>query len=106
MGPEQTNGQKEKMIKKIKVEQLKSGMFVHDFNCSWLDHPFLTNSIKINDEQVVQKIIDSNRTGPQTSISQQMESESWDAKVEELSRIVMALEAVGGERIIWNGPPP
>lgn len=46
------------MIKKIKVEQLKSGMFVHDFNCSWLDHPFLTNSIKINDEQVVQKIID------------------------------------------------
>jgi hypothetical protein len=43
------------MIKKIKVEQLKRGMFVHDFNCSWLNHPFLTNAIKINDEQIVQK---------------------------------------------------
>ncbi len=46
------------MIKKIKVEQLKSGMFVHDFNCSWFDHPFLTNAMKIDDEQIIQKVID------------------------------------------------
>ena len=46
------------MIKKIKAEQLKCGMFVHDFNCSWLNHPFLTNAMKINDEQIVQKVID------------------------------------------------
>jgi putative nucleotidyltransferase with HDIG domain len=46
------------MIKKIKIDQLKPGMFVHNFNCSWLDHPFLTNTMKINDDQIVQKIID------------------------------------------------
>ena len=46
------------MIKKIKAEQLKCGMFVHDFNSSWLSHPFLTNAMKINDEQIVQKVID------------------------------------------------
>jgi putative nucleotidyltransferase with HDIG domain len=46
------------MIKKIKAEQLKRGMFVHDFNCSWLNHPFITNSMKIDDDQTIQKVID------------------------------------------------
>jgi HD-GYP domain-containing protein (c-di-GMP phosphodiesterase class II) len=46
------------MIKKIKVEQLQQGMFIHDFNCGWLNHPFLTNSMKINDEQIIQKVKD------------------------------------------------
>jgi glycosyltransferase involved in cell wall biosynthesis len=38
-------------------------------------------------------IIRSGNTGPQRSISLQMERESWDHKVEELSRIVMELAA-------------
>jgi glycosyltransferase involved in cell wall biosynthesis len=42
---------------------------------------------------VIQGIIDSGHTGPQLSISQQMDSESWDAKVEELSHIVTRLAA-------------
>jgi len=46
------------MIKKIKVEQLKQGMFIHDFNCGWLNHPFLTNSMKVSDEQIIQKVRD------------------------------------------------
>ncbi|MBI5099640.1 MAG: HD-GYP domain-containing protein [Nitrospirae bacterium] len=46
------------MIKKIKVEQLKQGMFIHDFNCGWMNHPFLTNSMKIHDEQSIKKAID------------------------------------------------
>lgn len=44
------------MIKKIKVEQLDPGMFVADFNCGWLDHPFLTNSAFIKDAHTIQKI--------------------------------------------------
>ena len=36
----------------------------------------------------LERIIDSGRTGPQLAISKQMDAESWDAKVEELSRIV------------------
>jgi HD-GYP domain-containing protein (c-di-GMP phosphodiesterase class II) len=46
------------MIKKIKVEQLKQGMYIHDFNCGWLNHPFLTNSMKINDEHIIKKVLD------------------------------------------------
>ena len=46
------------MIKKIKVEQLKQGMYIHDFNCGWLNHPFLANSMKINDDQIIKKVLD------------------------------------------------
>lgn len=35
----------------------------------------------------IQRIVDSRQTGPQMSISLQMDSESWDSKVEELSGI-------------------
>lgn len=47
------------MIKKIKTEELKVGMYVHDFNCGWLRHPFLTNSAKIRDDKAIEKIIDA-----------------------------------------------
>lgn len=45
------------MIKRIGVDQLKPGMYVHDLNCGWLDHPFLTNHLKVHDEATVRKII-------------------------------------------------
>ena len=47
------------MIKKIKVDQLKPGMYVHDFNCSWMQHPFFGRSSKIKDEKSIEKVINS-----------------------------------------------
>jgi len=44
------------MIKKIKVEQLKPGIFVHDFNCGWLHHPFLRNRVKITTDKEIEKV--------------------------------------------------
>ena len=44
------------MIKKITVEQLKPGVFVHDFNCGWLHHPFLRNRVKIETEKEIKSI--------------------------------------------------
>ena len=41
---------------------------------------------------VIQQILASGRTGPQMEISQQMDLESWDAKVEEFSRILTSLD--------------
>ena len=32
-------------------------MFIHDLNCGWLDHPFLSNAFKVMDEATVAKII-------------------------------------------------
>jgi HD-GYP domain-containing protein (c-di-GMP phosphodiesterase class II) len=44
------------MIKKINVEELKPGMHVHDLNCGWLNHPFVSNSMTIKDDHTIQKI--------------------------------------------------
>jgi len=46
------------MIKKVKTSQLKKGMFIHDLNCGWMEHPFLSNKIRIKDEKIIRKIID------------------------------------------------
>lgn len=43
-------------IKKIAVSQLRPGMYVHDLNCSWMDHPFVTNSFMVGDAKQVRKI--------------------------------------------------
>jgi HD-GYP domain-containing protein (c-di-GMP phosphodiesterase class II) len=45
------------MIKKIKVKDLKVGMFVHDFNCNWVKHPFFVNQMKIKDDKVKDKLL-------------------------------------------------
>jgi putative nucleotidyltransferase with HDIG domain len=44
------------MIKKITVKQLKPGMYIQDFNCAWFNHPFLSNSLKVKNEKVIEKI--------------------------------------------------
>ncbi len=43
-------------IKKITIEQLRPGMYVHDLNVSWMDHPYLTDHILVKDEAAVIEI--------------------------------------------------
>jgi putative nucleotidyltransferase with HDIG domain len=45
------------MIKKIKVDQLKPGVYIDSLNCDWLNHPFISNKMKIKTEQDIKKII-------------------------------------------------
>jgi putative nucleotidyltransferase with HDIG domain len=40
------------MIKKIDIAQLIPGMYIHDLNCGWMDHPFATNRFITKDESV------------------------------------------------------
>ena len=46
------------MLKKVKTEQLKPGMFVHDFNCGWLSHPFLRNRVLLKSDADIQKVLE------------------------------------------------
>jgi HD-GYP domain-containing protein (c-di-GMP phosphodiesterase class II) len=46
------------MIKKVTTDTLKPGMHIHDLNCGWMDHPFLKNSFKIKNDNIIKKIID------------------------------------------------
>ncbi len=34
-------------------------MYIDDFNCSWMDNPFFSNSIKVNNEETIEKTIDN-----------------------------------------------
>lgn len=44
------------MIKRIPVEQLRIGMYVHDLNCDWFDHPFLRNRFPLEDDEQLRRI--------------------------------------------------
>ncbi|EXJ14245.1 HD-GYP domain-containing protein [Imhoffiella purpurea] len=44
------------MIKKIAVEQLQLGMYVHDLNCGWLDHGFIRNRFSLKSEGTLERI--------------------------------------------------
>jgi putative nucleotidyltransferase with HDIG domain len=43
-------------IKKIPAARLEPGMFIHDLNCGWMDHPFLTTRFKLDSEGDLKKI--------------------------------------------------
>ena len=45
------------MVKKIRVDRLKTGMFIHDLNCSWMVHPFFGSSLSVKNETIIQKIV-------------------------------------------------
>src|SRR5581483_3654338 len=44
------------MIKKIDIDQLTPGMYVHDLNVDWMSHPFLRKRFLIEDASDVSKI--------------------------------------------------
>ncbi|MBI5463233.1 MAG: HD-GYP domain-containing protein [Gammaproteobacteria bacterium] len=43
-------------IKRIPTSALRTGMFVHDLDCNWMDHPFLSNKFLLDNVQTIQKI--------------------------------------------------
>jgi putative nucleotidyltransferase with HDIG domain len=47
------------MIKKIPIDQLKIGMYLHDLNCGWMDHPFVRNRFMIDEVATLNKILET-----------------------------------------------
>ena len=45
-----------KMLKTIATAELRTGMFVHSLNCSWIDHPFMRNQFLVTSDEEIQKI--------------------------------------------------
>lgn len=44
------------MIKKITIEQLTIGMYIHDLNIDWMSHPFLRQRFQVEDDGDLSKI--------------------------------------------------
>ena len=47
------------MLKKIPTAALRKGMFVDQFCGSWLDHPFWTRKVLIEDDKTLDTILKS-----------------------------------------------
>jgi HD-GYP domain-containing protein (c-di-GMP phosphodiesterase class II) len=47
------------MLKKVDSSQLRVGMYIHDLDCGWMDHPFLRNRFAITSEDEIRKILAS-----------------------------------------------
>jgi hypothetical protein len=74
------------MIKKVKTERLKPGMFVHDFNCGWLNHPFLRNRLLLKCDAEIEKILEHQIRDVYIDTTQGLDAEDapTDQLVEEL----------------------
>jgi len=45
------------LIKKIPAAQLAVGMYIHDLDCGWMDHPFLTSQFEIRNAPAIRRIL-------------------------------------------------
>ncbi|QLG89697.1 HD-GYP domain-containing protein [Chitinibacter bivalviorum] len=45
------------MIKKIPSEAIRPGMYIHDLNVDWMNHPFVRNQFVIEGDEAIAKII-------------------------------------------------
>jgi len=43
-------------VKKINIEQLRPGMFIHDLDRGWMDHPFLRNQFAVDNAETIRKL--------------------------------------------------
>lgn len=50
------------MIKKIPISELLVGMYIHDLNCSWMEHSFARNRFKVDDLAIFSKILETGVT--------------------------------------------
>lgn len=45
------------MLKKVDSSQLRVGMYIHDLDCGWMEHPFVRNRFAITSEDEIRKIV-------------------------------------------------
>jgi HD-GYP domain-containing protein (c-di-GMP phosphodiesterase class II) len=45
------------MIKQITSRELRPGMFIHDLNCGWMEHPFLRKQFKLESDKDIATIV-------------------------------------------------
>lgn len=51
------------MLKKVDPSQLRIGMFIHDLDCGWMEHPFVRSRFVITREDEIRKIMNAGIRG-------------------------------------------
>ncbi|MGL6069888.1 HD-GYP domain-containing protein [Craterilacuibacter sp.] len=105
------------MIKCINVADLKVGMYIHDLNCDWMAHPFLTKRFQVGKTLEIEKIsasgihevyidtskgLDVSHAPTVNEVKKQLESEiiAFAEQEQPLPRAVEAGEELGQARLI------
>jgi HD-GYP domain-containing protein (c-di-GMP phosphodiesterase class II) len=51
------------MLKKVDASQLRIGMFIHDLDCGWMEHPFVRNRFVLTRDEEIRKILQAGIRG-------------------------------------------
>lgn len=78
------------MLKKIDASVLKTGMFVHDLDCGWMEHPFIRGRFLLTDEAQILKIRNAKIRGVVIDCSKGLDAE--DAPTLEQAAIKLEAE--------------
>ena len=106
-------------IKRVRVEDLRPGMFIHDLACGWLDHTFLRSRFMVRHQGQIERIkaqgireldIDTSRGGDvpeaptQAEVQQELQARLLDSGTDapslEQPRISRREEAPAARRIL------
>ena len=79
------------MLKRISVEHLQTGMFLHELCGSWMEHPFWRSAFVLRDPQDISRIIDSGIKEVWIDTSKGLDVESGQAKEESDAAVEQAL---------------
>jgi HD-GYP domain-containing protein (c-di-GMP phosphodiesterase class II) len=63
------------MLKKIDSSQLRVGMFVHELDCGWMEHPFVRNRFKLGKDEEISRILAAGIRGVVIDCSRGMDVE-------------------------------
>lgn len=98
------------MLKRIGVDQITLGMYLHEFCGSWMEHPFWRSSFVLSDEKDIQAIrdssikeiwIDSSKgmdvAAGEVAVTQEESEAQIDADLSQANTAALPLEAVPRE---------
>ena len=89
------------MIKKIAASQLQPGMFIHDLDCGWMDHPFLRKQFPIASGKDIEKIAAAGIREVYIDTDRGLDAD--DAPTEEEVRRTLETEMI---KVAGQEPPP
>jgi len=93
------------MLKKISVEQLRLGMYLHELGCAWVEHPFWRKTFLLDNPKDLKTILSSKIKWVQIDISRGMDVETGLASQDHCSDSACDAFKVNNCRKCWGMNP-
>jgi len=87
------------MLKRISVEHLRLGMFLHELCGSWMEHPFWRSAFVLQDPKDIARIVDSGIKEVWINTAKGLDVKAGEAKEESDAKVEKALTDVGAQPV-------